>query len=50
MITLIIFFYFLEILCPVDSNENEKVTIGPKLQNLLSKTKYNDVTLECPLT
>jgi len=43
-------FIFLGDFCPVDSNENEKVTIGPKLQNLLFKSKHNVVNLECPLT
>lgn len=43
-------FIFLGDLFPVDSNVNEKVIIGPKLQNLLSKSKHNVVNLEYPLT
>ena len=43
-------FIFLGDFCPVDSNANEKITIGPKLHNLLSKSKHNVVNLECPLT
>ncbi len=43
-------FIFVGDFCPIDSYANEEVTIGPKLQNLLSKSKQNVVNLECPLT
>jgi len=43
-------FIFLGDFCPVDTNANEKVNIGPMLQDLLSKSKYNVINLECPLT
>ncbi len=43
-------FIFFGDFCPIDPEQNQKLTLGPELQKLLSISRYKVVNLECPLT